>query len=158
VRTVLRQIVLPLAAIALLWLSVGIAVSIGLEVAFGHDVEKRFSPFSDVQLTQAASEGHYSPLTDAVFWICAVLVGSFAFGWVAFFIAKREIRLRFWVAVAPSLLAVAALALRFHFIWNDSYPSNMRIAFICQLVIYVGCALVGLGLGAHALAGRRESG
>jgi hypothetical protein len=139
-------------------MSVGIAVSIGLEVAFGHEVERRFSPFSNVHLTEEASEGNYSPLTDAVFWIGAVLVGSFAFGWVAFFVAKREIRLRFWLAVAPSLIAVAALALRFHFIWDDSYPSSMRIAFICQLVIYVGCALVGLGLGAHALAGRRESG
>jgi hypothetical protein len=149
-KAAFRQIVLPLAAIALLWLSVGIAVSIGLEVAFGHDVERRFSPFSDVHLIEEASDGNYSPLTDAVFWLCAVLVGSFAFGWVAFFVAKRESHLRFWAAVAPSLLAVAAVALRFHFIWGDSYPSSMRIAFVCQLLIYVGCALVGFGLGAHA--------
>jgi hypothetical protein len=149
---------MPLAAIALLWLAVVIVVSIGLEVAFGHDVEKRFSPFLNVHLIEEASEGTYSPLTDAVFWICVVLVGSLVFGSVAFFVAKRETQPRFWVAVAPSLLAVAALALRFHFIWNESYPSSMRIAFICQLVIYVGCALVGLGLGARSIAGRGKNG
>ena len=149
---------MPLAAIALLWLAAVIAVSIGLEVAFGHDVEKRFSPFLNVHLMEEALEGTYSPLTDAVFWICAVLVGSLAFGAVAFIVAKRETQPRFWVGVAPTLLAVAALALRFHLIWNESYPSSMRIAFICQLIIYVGCALVGLGLGARSGAGRHQDG
>jgi hypothetical protein len=158
VKTMLRQIVLPLAATALLWSAVVIAVSIGLEVAFGHDVENRFSPLLNVHLIEQASEGSYSPLTDAVFWICSVLVGSLSFGWVAFFVAKRETQRSFWVAVAPSLFAMAGLALWFHSVWNESYPSSMRIAFIFQLVIYLACALVGLGLGTHAAAGRRENG
>jgi hypothetical protein len=153
----LRQIVMPLAAIALLWPAVMIAVSIGLEVVFGHDVEERFSPFLNIHLMEEASKGSYSPLPDAVFWTCAILVGLLVFGPVAFFAAKQKTQPRFWVAVAPTLLAVAALGLRFHFIWNETYPSSMRVAFVGQLVIYVICALVGLGLGARSVAGDKRA-
>lgn len=158
-KTLLRRIAMPLAAIALLWLTAMIAVSVSLEVAFGPDVQERFSPFLNVHLMEEALEGSYSPLTDAVFWACAILVGLLVFGSVAFFVAKRETQPRFWVAVAPSLLAVAALGLRFHFVWNETYPSSMRVAFVGQLVIYVTCALAGLGLGARSVAGdKRASG
>lgn len=147
---------MPFAAITLLWLAVMIAVSIGLEVAFGHDVEERFSPFLNVHLMEEAFEGSYSPLTDAVFWIGAVFVGSLVFGSVAFFAAKQATQPRFWIA--PSLLAVGALGLQFHFIWNETYPLSMRVAFIGQLVLYVGCALVGHGLGARSVAGHSQNG
>lgn len=154
-KVAIRRIVVPFVSIIVLWVVTTLVISFGFEIILGHEWAAGMTPFSSEHLVEEALEGNYSPLTDVAFIVHAILVGLVAFGLVTFITARREGRSHLLLAVLPALLVVGALALWFRFIWEENYPFSMRVAFVVQLMVFVGCAMAGFMLAAHTRVGVR---
>jgi hypothetical protein len=144
---IVKRIVIPLAAIVVLWLVVILGSSLSIEALFGIGVAERLTPFSNAHLLEEAAEGTYNPLADWLFVTFRALVALVAFGLgtvIAAFGARRK---ELALAIVPSLAGIALMAVSLSYVWSESYPSTMRNAFLIEVLMCIGASIIGLAVG-----------
>jgi hypothetical protein len=142
-----RRIILPFVAIAILWAALILVGSLSVEAIFGAGVSERMTPFSNVHLMEEALDGTYDPLSDWLFLAFRALVGLVAFGAGSAFAAVGAGGRQLAVAIIPALLGVALLASLLGYVWEEGYPHNMRMGLVVDLLMCAVGAAIGFAVG-----------
>lgn len=124
--------------------------SIAVDELGGYWFVERAMPFNNEHLAHEATEGHYSPLPDPVFWAFEVAVAVLVFGFGAYVgVSGASTQHRLLVAVPVAV----AIALRLgDDLWSGDRPAPFRTAAAMCVLLYVAASWVG-----GALAARRSA-
>jgi len=134
--------------IAAVWVILVAGVGLGAEEFVGYWLADRLSPFSNAHLLEEVDEGLYTPFSDPVFVIHAVVVAALAFGVPTYFLGRRAKREHPLLTVVPALIVISIIAFLWRYVWHEGYPLAMRLACLFELSLYIAAAVTALALSA----------